>query len=220
MSSTATATKPSGPGSADQAKPKGRSINLNSVLMEGRALIALLIIIVIFSVLSDNYAPATSTIARTTPGWSDGSAALAHDVDGAKALLDRIPAPSDEQIRNELSGNLCRCGTHVEILRAVRRAAARSGKVPRLRHLSGPGGCLTAVAVARCAAAGSGEVPRDRRLPRPFPRPNGSPPALRGLSSTRRSLSGRPGPQQPAEHPPRSVPSAAYRPPAAISPTL
>jgi len=41
----------------------------------------------------------------------------------AKALLDRIPEPSDEQIRNELSGNLCRCGTHVEILRAVRRAA-------------------------------------------------------------------------------------------------
>ncbi|MFB4394372.1 MULTISPECIES: (2Fe-2S)-binding protein [unclassified Pseudomonas] len=43
----------------------------------------------------------------------------------AKALLDRIPHPSDEQIRNELSGNLCRCGTHVEILRAVRRAAGR-----------------------------------------------------------------------------------------------
>ncbi|MEX5488888.1 (2Fe-2S)-binding protein [Pseudomonas fulva] len=41
----------------------------------------------------------------------------------AAALLDRIPQPSDEQIRNELSGNLCRCGTHVEILRAVRRAA-------------------------------------------------------------------------------------------------
>ncbi|MCO7631189.1 (2Fe-2S)-binding protein [Pseudomonas guariconensis] len=43
----------------------------------------------------------------------------------AKALLDRIPNPNDEQIRNELSGNLCRCGTHVEILRAVRRAAGR-----------------------------------------------------------------------------------------------
>lgn len=41
----------------------------------------------------------------------------------AKALLDRIPEPSDEQIRNELRGNLCRCGTHVEIMRAVRRAA-------------------------------------------------------------------------------------------------
>ncbi|PZW46717.1 nicotinate dehydrogenase subunit A [Pseudomonas sp. URIL14HWK12:I3] len=41
----------------------------------------------------------------------------------ATTLLNRIPQPSDEQIRNELSGNLCRCGTHVEILRAVRRAA-------------------------------------------------------------------------------------------------
>lgn len=41
----------------------------------------------------------------------------------AKALLDRIPQPTDAQIRQELSGNLCRCGTHLEILRAVRRAA-------------------------------------------------------------------------------------------------
>ncbi|GLO16023.1 oxidoreductase [Pseudomonas putida] len=46
----------------------------------------------------------------------------------AKALLDRIPDPSDEQIRNELRGNLCRCGTHVEILRAVRRAAQTRSK--------------------------------------------------------------------------------------------
>lgn len=41
----------------------------------------------------------------------------------AKALLDRIPHPSETQIRNELSANLCRCGTHIEILRAVLRAA-------------------------------------------------------------------------------------------------
>ena len=39
------------------------------------------------------------------------------------ALLARKPDPSDEDIRNELSGNLCRCGTHLEILRAVKRAA-------------------------------------------------------------------------------------------------
>ena len=39
------------------------------------------------------------------------------------ALLARKPDPSDEEIRSELSGNLCRCGTHLEILRAVRRAA-------------------------------------------------------------------------------------------------
>ncbi|MGA8137125.1 MULTISPECIES: (2Fe-2S)-binding protein [unclassified Pseudomonas] len=41
----------------------------------------------------------------------------------AKALLDRIPHPSEAQIRQELSANLCRCGTHIEILRAVLRAA-------------------------------------------------------------------------------------------------
>ena len=41
----------------------------------------------------------------------------------AAALLAREPQPSEERIRAELSGNLCRCGTHVEILDAVRRAA-------------------------------------------------------------------------------------------------
>lgn len=41
----------------------------------------------------------------------------------AKALLDRNPHPSEAEIRNELSANLCRCGTHIEILRAVMRAA-------------------------------------------------------------------------------------------------
>ena len=39
------------------------------------------------------------------------------------ALLARNPDPTDEEIRRELSGNLCRCGTHLEILNAVRRAA-------------------------------------------------------------------------------------------------
>lgn len=41
----------------------------------------------------------------------------------AKALLDRNPNPSDEQIRSALSANLCRCGTHLEILKAVHLAA-------------------------------------------------------------------------------------------------
>jgi len=41
----------------------------------------------------------------------------------AAALLARDPEPSEERIRSELSGNLCRCGTHVEIVRAVQRAA-------------------------------------------------------------------------------------------------
>jgi nicotinate dehydrogenase subunit A len=43
----------------------------------------------------------------------------------AAALLAREPRPSEARIRAELSGNLCRCGTHVEILRAVQLAAQR-----------------------------------------------------------------------------------------------
>ncbi len=39
------------------------------------------------------------------------------------ALLARIPQPSEAQIRAALRHHLCRCGTHVEILAAVRRAA-------------------------------------------------------------------------------------------------
>ncbi|MES2688438.1 MAG: (2Fe-2S)-binding protein [Pseudomonadota bacterium] len=49
------------------------------------------------------------------------------------ALLARNPDPTDEEIRRELSGNLCRCGTHLEILKAVRRAAElmrSAGEVP------------------------------------------------------------------------------------------
>lgn len=41
----------------------------------------------------------------------------------AKALLAVCPDPSEAQIRQALRFNLCRCGTHVEILRAVQRAA-------------------------------------------------------------------------------------------------
>ena len=41
----------------------------------------------------------------------------------AKALLDANRNPSDADIRAALKGNLCRCGTHHRILRAVRRAA-------------------------------------------------------------------------------------------------
>ena len=38
------------------------------------------------------------------------------------ALLWKNPHPTDEQIRTALDGNLCRCGAHLRILRAVRRA--------------------------------------------------------------------------------------------------
>ena len=41
----------------------------------------------------------------------------------AQALLQRNPKPTDDEIRAAMEPNLCRCGTHMRILRAVRRAA-------------------------------------------------------------------------------------------------
>ena len=46
----------------------------------------------------------------------------------AKALLDRNPRPSETDIRAALAGNLCRCGTHNRIIRAVQRAAGVGAK--------------------------------------------------------------------------------------------
>ena len=40
----------------------------------------------------------------------------------AQALLDRNPTASDGEIRSWMEPNLCRCGTHMRILRAIRRA--------------------------------------------------------------------------------------------------
>ncbi len=42
------------------------------------------------------------------------------------ALLRRNPAPTEQEVRAALDGNLCRCGTHQRIVRAVLRAAART----------------------------------------------------------------------------------------------
>jgi nicotinate dehydrogenase subunit A len=43
----------------------------------------------------------------------------------AKALLDQNKRPNEAQIREALAGNLCRCGTHVRIVRAIRRASEK-----------------------------------------------------------------------------------------------
>jgi aerobic-type carbon monoxide dehydrogenase small subunit (CoxS/CutS family) len=43
----------------------------------------------------------------------------------AKALLDQNPDPTDEEIREALSGNLCRCTGYVQIIEAVRQAAEK-----------------------------------------------------------------------------------------------
>jgi nicotinate dehydrogenase subunit A len=46
----------------------------------------------------------------------------------AKELLDRNPRPTAAEVREALAGNLCRCGTHGRIIRAVLRAAPGNGK--------------------------------------------------------------------------------------------
>jgi len=46
----------------------------------------------------------------------------------AKALLDANPRPTEQQVREGLDGNLCRCGTHNRIIAAVLRAATEAGR--------------------------------------------------------------------------------------------
>ena len=43
-----------------------------------------------------------------------------------KALLDKTPKPTDTEIKRALDGNLCRCGTHIRIVRAVKRASGQT----------------------------------------------------------------------------------------------
>jgi nicotinate dehydrogenase subunit A len=47
------------------------------------------------------------------------------------ALLKAIPAPSEQQIREALRFNLCRCGTHQEILASVRKAVTLLAEGPK-----------------------------------------------------------------------------------------
>lgn len=53
------------------------------------------------------------------------------------ALLDRNPAPDDDQIRAALSGHICRCGAYVRILKAVKSAA---GSPKQIDGTQGEGG--------------------------------------------------------------------------------
>ena len=46
----------------------------------------------------------------------------------AKALLDRNPKPSEQEIKQALNGHLCRCGTYPRILTAIQKAAAVMAK--------------------------------------------------------------------------------------------
>ena len=62
----------------------------------------------------------------------EGAAQCGYCINGmimtSKVLLAKTPDPSERQIRQALAGNLCRCGTHPRIVRAVKRAAAAMKK--------------------------------------------------------------------------------------------
>jgi carbon-monoxide dehydrogenase small subunit len=60
----------------------------------------------------------------------------------ARALLDKVPAPTDTEIREALSGNLCRCTGYTQIVQAVQFAVAEAqgGEPPRRCWEPPPGG--------------------------------------------------------------------------------
>lgn len=47
----------------------------------------------------------------------------------ATALLAKKPRPTDEDIDNAMSGNICRCGTYTRIKQAIKNAAEKGGKL-------------------------------------------------------------------------------------------
>jgi aerobic-type carbon monoxide dehydrogenase small subunit (CoxS/CutS family) len=57
----------------------------------------------------------------------------------AKALLDANDSPSDVEMKEALSKNLCRCGTHQRILRAIRRAGAEMHAAAKAGAAAGAG---------------------------------------------------------------------------------
>src|SRR3954454_1263806 len=57
----------------------------------------------------------------------------------AKALLDRHPNPTRDEIRDALSGNLCRCTGYQQIVEAVEAAIVTRGPAEAGRHVDTPG---------------------------------------------------------------------------------
>ena len=73
--------------------------------------------------------PVLSTLLRLSAPNVLNLLAIAGMIMAAKALLDRNPQPSAADVRQALVDNLCRCGTHNRIVRAVLRAAQNGGRI-------------------------------------------------------------------------------------------
>lgn len=60
----------------------------------------------------------------------------------ATALLKQNPNPTDEEIRAGLAANLCRCGTHLRIVKAIQRAASGGSATPGASPEASPVGTV------------------------------------------------------------------------------
>jgi carbon-monoxide dehydrogenase small subunit len=64
--------------------------------------------------------------------WEEGAVQCGYCTPGmllaAKALLDEVPEPDEEQVKRAISGNLCRCTGYGKIIRAIRSAADKVRK--------------------------------------------------------------------------------------------
>ena len=76
----------------------------------------------------------------------------------AVGLLRDRPAPTEREVHEALDGNLCRCGTHVRIIRAVQKAAARISGSHDAAHDAPPAGQILASQVPAVGAK-AGESP-------------------------------------------------------------
>ena len=76
--------------------------------------------------------PTASPARVQSPSMTEQAAQCGYCIAGmivrAQALLERNNRPTEEEVRAALAPNLCRCGTHMRILRAVRRAAGDDGR--------------------------------------------------------------------------------------------
>ncbi len=99
-----------------------RSCSLPVGTLEGRAITTI-----------EGLAAEDGTLHPLQEAWIDLDVAQcgycqAGQIMSAAALLERSPEPSDANIDDALSGNLCRCGTYLRIRRAIQRAAARTNE--------------------------------------------------------------------------------------------
>src|SRR5438034_151405 len=80
----------------------------------------------------------------------------------AAALLAKTPHPTVEQINNEMSGIICRCGTYQRIRRAIQRAAAGGSSSVRTTYMDLRRAGATAREMLVSAAAAQWNIPRER----------------------------------------------------------